>query len=148
MDQKVNPIPKGYGTVTPYLLVDNVANLIEFMKAVFSADVLYKLDRNDGTIMHAEIKIGNSIIMVGEPMKEYGSMPASIYLYVADCDSIYQKALQHGATSIMEVTTMYHAGERYGGVKDLCGNIWWIATHIEDLTAEEQAKRIKEMADK
>lgn len=148
MEQKASPIPSGYNTVIPYLIVDNVADLIKFTQNVFDAELRHKLDRTDGTIMHAEIKIGNSIIMLGEPMKEYGAMPASIYLYVTDCDKAYKSALDNGATSIMDVTTMYHAGERYGGVKDLSGNIWWIATHVEDLTHEEQARRIKEMANK
>lgn len=83
--------------------------------------------------------------MAGEPVAEYGSFPASIYIYVSDCDSIYEKAIQNGAKSIMVPTDMKHAGERYGGVKDPFGNIWWIATHVEDLTPEEQAKRIHEM---
>ena len=148
MEQKVSAIPKGYNTVIPYLMVDKVAELIKFTQRVFKAELRHKFDRADGTIMHAEIKIGDSIIMLGEPMKEYGAMPASIYLYVTDCDNIYKKALENGATSVMDVTTMYHAGERYGGVKDFAGNIWWIATHVEDLTAEEQARRIREMPTK
>jgi uncharacterized glyoxalase superfamily protein PhnB len=85
--------------------------------------------------------------MAGEPLQEFGSMPASIFIYVRDCDSTYEKAVQNGAKSIMPPTNMKHAGERYGGVKDLSGNIWWIATHMEDLTPQEQAKRIQGMKD-
>jgi uncharacterized glyoxalase superfamily protein PhnB len=82
----------------------------------------------------------DSLIMAGEPMEQYGVFPASIYIYVPDCDNTYNKALDFGATSIMTPTTMTYAGERYGGVKDKNGNIWWIATHVEDLTPKEQAR--------
>ncbi|MBU5343798.1 VOC family protein [Caldibacillus thermoamylovorans] len=143
--KRVNHQPKGMKTVNPYLMVDNVAQLIDFIETVFDGKLKYKLDRPNGTIMHAEMIIGDSIIMAGEPMEKYGSMPASIYMYVPDCDTVYEKALQHGAEPIMPPTDMKHAGERYGGVKDGSGNIWWIATHIEDLTPQEQAKRIQEM---
>jgi len=137
--------PEGMRTVSPYLMVDHVAQLIEFAETVFNGKLKSKLDRPDGTIMHAEIAVGDSVIMAGEPMDQYGSFPASMYIYVQDCDAIYEKAIQNGAVSIMVPTDMKHAGERYGGVKDPFGNIWWIATHIEDLTPEEQEKRIQEM---
>lgn len=141
---KVNYQPEGMRTVSPYLMVENVVDLIQFIVTVFSGKLKYKLNRPDGSIMHAEIMVGDSIIMMGEPMEEYGAFPASIYIYVSDCDNIYEKAIQNGAKSIMIPTDMTHAGERYGGVRDLFGNIWWIATHREDLTPEEQAKRVKE----
>ncbi|MBW8350890.1 VOC family protein [Bacillus sp. IITD106] len=143
--QAVQYQPKGMKTVNPYLMVDHVAQLIEFIEHIFGGKLKYQLDRPDGSIMHAEIMIGDSIIMAGEPMEEYGVMPASVYIYVQDCDNIYKRAVQYGAESIMPPTDMKHAGERYGGVKDSLGNIWWIATQIEDLTPEEQAKRIQEM---
>ncbi len=144
---KIHYQPEGMKTAMPYLMVENVPQLIRFIETVFDGKLRHKLDRPNGTIMHAEMIVGDSIIMAGEPMKEYGSMPASIFLYVKDCDTIYEKAIQNGAESIMLPTDMKHAGERYGGVKDLSGNIWWIATHIEDLTPQEQAKRIEEMKD-
>lgn len=137
--------PDGMKTVNPYLMVDDVAHLIEFIETVFGGKLKYKLDRPDGSIMHAEVIVGDSIIMAGEPMDQFGTFPASIYIYVTDCDRIYEKAIQNGAISIMVPTDMKHAGERYGGVKDQFGNIWWIATHIEDLSPGEQARRIEEM---
>lgn len=137
--------PEGMRTVSPYLMVEHVVRLIEFIEKVFNGKLKYKLDRPDGTIMHAEMLVGDSVIMAGEPMEQYGTFPASMYIYVPNCDVIYEKAIQNGAVSIMVPTDMKHAGERYGGVKDPFGNIWWIATHIEDLTPEEQAKRIQEM---
>lgn len=141
----VNHKPKGMKTVNPYLMVENVTKLITFIQTVFDGTLKFKLDRPDGSIMHAEIIIGDSTIMAGEPTEEFGKMPASLYVYVQDCDHVYEKAILNGAESIMVPTDMKHAGERYGGVKDFAGNIWWIATHIEDLTPEEQAKRIQEM---
>ncbi len=143
--QEVNPIRKGFHAITPYLMVEKVADLIEFLEKSFDANVILKLHRPDGTVMHTEIKIGNSMIMAGEPNAEFGRMPGSIYLYVKNCDEVYEKAIKAGGQSVMPVTTMTHAGERYGGVKDSCGNIWWIATHIEDLTEEEEQKRINEL---
>lgn len=137
--------PEGMKTVNPYIMVNHVLELIEFIETVFNGTLKYKLDRPNGSIMHAEVAVGDSIIMMGEPMREYGAMPASIYIYVPDCDDIYEKAILNGADSVMIPTDMRHAGERYGGVRDFAGNIWWIATHIEDLTPEEQAKRIQEM---
>ena len=137
----VKPIPDGYHTVTPYLIVDGVATLLDFLTRAFDAKERQRLPRSDGSIMHAEVRIGDSAIMMGEPIGEFGPMPASIYLYVNDCDAAYQRALRAGGTSVMEPADQPHAGERYGGVQDPTGNIWWVATHIEDLTPEEQARR-------
>ena len=143
--EKADFQPIGMRTVNPYLMVDKVPYLIEFIENVFAGTLKYKLNRPDGKIMHAEIIVGESLIMAREPMAKYGIFPASIFIYVSDCDHTYKKTIAFGGTYIMTPTTMFHAGERYGGVKDSNGNIWWIATHIEDLTPEEQAKRIDEM---
>lgn len=136
----VNPIRDGFSTVTPYLLAEKVAGLIAFVIAAFKAQLLASEKRPDGTIMHAEVLIGDSMIMMGEASGEFGRMPASIYLYVADCDAVYKRALEAGGASVFEMMTL-PSGERYGGVKDPCGNIWWIATHVEDVAPEEQARR-------
>lgn len=139
------PSPAGYHTVTPYLIVDGVARLLEFLSQAFGAKERIMLYRNDGSVMHAEVQIGDSVVMMGEPTKEFGPMPSSIYLHVSDCDAVYRRALQAGSTSVREPKDERHAGERYGGVKDPSGNIWWVATHIEDLTPEEQVQRTKEL---
>jgi uncharacterized glyoxalase superfamily protein PhnB len=139
----VKPIPDGYQTVIPYLLVEGAAELTTFLTTAFGAKVRQRLDRPDGSIMHVELQIGDSVVMIGEPMVEFGPMPSSIYLYVEDCDAFYQRALQAGATSVMPPTDMTHAGERYGGVKDSSGNLWWVATHIEDVSPEEQVRRVE-----
>ncbi len=137
----VKPIPDGYHTVTPYLVVPRAADLIAFLKEAFGAREVHRMTRPDGTLMHAEVRIGNSAVMMGEPTSEFGPMPSSLYLYVEDCDAVYQRALGAGGVSVMEPTDMPFAGERYGGVKDPSGNIWWVATHIEDVSPEEQGKR-------
>lgn len=90
--------------------------------------------------MHAEVKIGDSVIMMGEPMGDFKPMPGSIYLYVKDTDATYRKAIQAGAVSIMEPADQFY-GDRSAGVKDPLGNFWWIATHIEDVPPEELARR-------
>ena len=142
------PVPRGYTAVTPYLLVDGAARLLDFLAEAFGARESYRLQRPDGSLMHAEIRIGDAAVMLGEPMGEFGPMPGSIFLYVADCDAVYQRAVAAGGVSVMEVTHMEHAGERYGGVKDPSGNLWWIATHVEDVSPQEQMRRIEAMAEK
>lgn len=137
-----------YSTVTPYLLVDGVEKLVTFLEKAFAAEEILRLNRPDGTVMHVEVRLGDSIIMMGEPLGEFGSMPSSIYLKVEDCDAVYQKATEVGGISVMEPMDMVHAGQRYGGVKDPTGNLWWIATTIEDVSPEEQSRRIDELEEK
>jgi uncharacterized glyoxalase superfamily protein PhnB len=136
----VKPIPDGFHTVTPYLVVPGVANLLDFLQQAFAAQELLRMPRPDGAIMHAEVKIGDSIVMMGEPMGDQAPMPGSLYLYVHDADSVYRRALQAGATSTMEPTDQFY-GDRSAGVKDPAGNQWWIATHQEDVPPAELAKR-------
>jgi PhnB protein len=137
----VKPIPEGYHAVTPYLVVNGVAKLLEFLKQAFGAEETGpRATRPDGTIMHAEIRIGDSPLMLGEPSGEYKPMPAALYLYVNDCDAVYKRALQAGASSMMEPADQFY-GDRNAGVKDASGNIWWIATHKEDVAPEEMKRR-------
>ena len=136
----VKPIPAGYHTVTPYLVVPGAAQLIDFMKQALGAEELSRMDRPDGTVMHAEVKIGDSRVMLGEAGGEVDPMPAMLHLYVEDADAVYQRALQAGATSLREPEDQFY-GDRLGGVKDAFGNQWWLATHIEDVSPEEMARR-------
>jgi PhnB protein len=136
----VQPIPEGFHTVTPYLFAEGVPQLIEFILAAFDGEVTSRKERPDGSILHAVVRIGDSMLMMGEATAEFEAMPTSIYLYVTDCDRVYQRALDAGGTSVFEIMNL-PSGERYGGVKDCCGNIWWIATHVEDLSPEEQERR-------
>ncbi len=140
-------IPEHYHTVTPYLLVHGADRLISFLEDAFEATFHGKLDRPDGSVMHAELKVGDSMVMMGEPMGEFGAMPASIFLYVEDCDAVFAKALEAGGSSVMDMTTMDHAGVRYGGVKDPSGNIWWVGTQLANVSWEEQQYRIDAVAD-
>ena len=137
----VKSIPDGYHTVTPYLLVQGADKLIDFVKKAFDAKETDRYSMPDGTVGHAEIRLGDSVIMLSEAMgEEYKPMTSGIHLYVENCDAIYQRALNAGATSTMQPADQFY-GDRSAGVKDPFGNHWWIATHKEDLTKEEITKR-------
>jgi uncharacterized glyoxalase superfamily protein PhnB len=139
----VKPVPDGYGTVTPYLVIPDVAKVIDFLKKAFDATEPHPPHTGpDGRIMHAEVQIGDSRIMMGEPMGEFTPMPAMLHLYVEDCDALYKRAIDAGATPVMEISDQFY-GDRSGGVKDSAGNMWWIATHKEDVPPEEMEKRAK-----
>lgn len=139
----VNPIPKDRSRITPYLVVSGADKLLDFLKQVFDAEEFYCMRSSDGSVMHAEVKIGGESIMMGEAKDEWPPMPGSVYIYVEDADATYKKALEAGATSIMEPADQFH-GDRYGGVTDPAGNQWWIVSHVEDVSPEELARREKE----
>jgi PhnB protein len=136
----VNRIPEGFHNVTPYLVVREVPKLLDFVKQAFKAQEIMRMPAPDGTIMHAEVRIGDSAIMMGEAHGEHKPMPGSIYLYVDDTDATYQRALQAGATSLMEPADQFY-GDRSASVVDPVGDHWFIATHIEDVQPEELARR-------
>ena len=136
----VQPIPDGFHTVTPYLVVDNAGKVIEFLKKAFGAQETHRSKRPDGGIMHAQVKIGDSMIMLADATKEHKATPCSIYFYVKDTDAWYNQAIKAGATSIMPPANMFY-GDRNAGVKDASGMQWWIGTHIEDFSVEELEKR-------
>jgi PhnB protein len=136
----VKPIPEGYHSVTPYLVVREVPKLLDFLKQAFNAQEIMRMPAPDGSIMHAEVRIGGSAIMMGEARGEHKPMPGSIYLYVNDVDATYKRAIQAGATSQMEPANQFY-GDRHANVIDPVGNHWFIATHIEDVPPEELAKR-------
>lgn len=136
----VKPIPEGYPPVIPYLTIGNIAEVIEFLKRTFDAQVSYVMELPNGSIGHAEVRIGESVIMLGAASDEWKAMPSNFYMYVEDVDARYQRALEAGATVVMEPTDQFY-GDRHGGVKDAAGNTWWIATHIEDVSSEELERR-------
>ncbi len=143
----VDPIPKGAQIVTPYLLVEDADREMAFLAAAFGAVQRVRQTRPDGSVMHIELEIGGTQLMLGEPREGRERPTASgFFLRVEDCDAVYALALAEGAASEMEPMDMTHAGERYGGVRDPAGNTWWIATHIEDVSPEEEARRIEELA--
>ena len=134
-------IPEGYHTVTPYLTVRGAPQVIEFLKQAFRAELSHEpVKRPDGTIMHAQVQIGDSRIMIAEENEMAKATPSSLYLYVPNVDGVFQQAVKAGGSTIMEPMDMFY-GDRSGGVKDPSGNSWYIATHKEDVTPQELAKR-------
>ena len=138
----VKPIPEGYHTVTPYLVVQGVGRLIDFMKAAFDAQEIFRMPMPDGSIGHAEMRIGNSMIMLGEARDQFKAMPTTLNLYLEDVDAAYARALAAGATAVSEPKNQFY-GDRSGGVRDMCGNNWYVATHIEDVSEEEMKRRME-----
>jgi uncharacterized glyoxalase superfamily protein PhnB len=120
--------------------VEGVAKLMDFLQQAFGAQEMERMETPDGTVMHGEVKIGDSMIMMGEASAQHKPMPAMLYLYVADTDATYRQALQSGATSVMEPANQFY-GDRNAGVQDPCGNQWWIGTHVEDIAPEELKRR-------
>jgi uncharacterized glyoxalase superfamily protein PhnB len=143
MTGKIKPIPEGYHTLTPHLIVQGASKLLDFLREAFEAKEKFRLPGPDGTVLHAEVKIGDSMVMIGEATGEWKSMPASIALYTDNADALYKRALEAGATSIREPADQFY-GDRSAGVKDPAGNHWWISTHIEDVPPEELKKRAEE----
>lgn len=140
MTDTVKPIPDGYHTVTPYLLVDDASAILRFIEHAFRGTILSRHVSADGRVMHAEAQIGDSRLMLGEANDEWPGMPTMLHLYVEDVDAVYRRALEAGAASVREPQDMFY-GDRTSGVRDAAGNQWWITTHIEDVSAEEMARR-------
>ena len=148
MAAKVKPIPDGFHTVTPYLIVDGAKKVIDFMQQALGAKHDHEPTlRPDGTIMHAAVKIGDSMVMVSDASEHAKAMPVMLYLYVPNVDAAYQLALKAGATSIVEPADQFY-GDRSGGVKDAAGNSWFFGTHIEDVAPAEIKKRAAEFLKK
>ena len=140
----VKPIPEGYHSVTPYLIVDGAGALIDFMKQAFDAEETVRMDTPDGKIGHAEFRIGDSIVMLADSAtSDWDAMPATVVVYVEDVDKTYRRALEAGGTSVRDVADQFY-GDRAGGVRDPVGNHWWIHTHVEDVPPEEVARRAQE----
>jgi PhnB protein len=148
MASNVKPIPEGYHSVTPYLIVKGGAKAIEFYKQAFGATEIFRMPQPDGKIGHAELKIGNSIIMLADEFPErnirgpesLGGTPVMIHLYIDDVDTVAKRAVDAGAKEIRPVQNQFY-GDRSGMYTDPFGHQWNIATHVEDLSAEEIGKR-------
>ena len=153
MKNKVKPIPEGYHSITPYLMINGAAKAIEFYKKAFGAKLIGKLDMGPH-IGHAEIQIGDSRIMLSDANPEWGhkapdalgGSPVSICLYVEDVDAVYKKAIEAGAKPDQngEIKDQFY-GDRSGSFVDPFGHKWTIATHIEDVSFPEMEKRMKEL---
>ena len=136
----VKPVPEGYRTVTPYLLVRDAAKLIDFLTQGFGGIERHRTTLPNGVVMHAEVQIGDSRVMLGQVPLGHAPMAAGIYLYVPDADAVYAGAINAGAVAITPPSDQFY-GDRVGGVNDPAGNTWWIATHQEDVPADEIARR-------
>jgi PhnB protein len=145
----VKPIPDGYSTVTPYLFIKGAAAAIEYYKKVFGAQEIMHLPAPGGLVGHAELKIGNSVIMLSDENPQWGTKgphtlggsATSLHVYVENVDSVVQKALAEGAQLHRPVKDQFY-GDRSGSVVDPFGHLWSIATHIEDVSPEEIEKRM------
>ena len=137
---KTSSIPKGFNTVTPYLAVHRARQTIDFLKAAFAAHEIETHQLPDGRIMNAIVKIGDSMVFIGERPAEAKAWPGMLYMYVEDVDSTFRKAVDAGGKVIAEPADQFY-GERSGAIEDPSGNQWWIAMHIEDLSNEELLSR-------
>ncbi len=147
----VKPIPEGYNTVTPYLAVDDAAQAIEYYKKAFGAKERVRMEAPDSKIGHAELEIGDSLVMLSDafpqsttrPPNELGGTSASVFMYVEDVDAVVKQAVDAGATITMDVADQFW-GDRFGSITDPFGHSWSIATHVEDVPPEEMAERARE----
>jgi PhnB protein len=147
----VKPIPDDYPRVIPYLSIDGASDAIEFYKTVFGATEQVRMDAPGGKIGHAEIGIGDSKVMLadtfpdmgGKSPKQIGGSPVTIMVYVEDVDACFQRALDGGATAERKVEDQFY-GDRAGSFVDPFGHIWHVATHVEDVSEEEMARRAQQ----
>jgi PhnB protein len=154
MTNKVKPVPEGYHTATPYLIFQDAAPAIDFYKKAFAATEIMRMNGPDGKVSHAEIKIGDSVIMLGSapgndlatPQKLNGSS-VSIFLYLSDVNSTFEQAVSAGAKAVQPLADMFW-GDRFGRLVDPFGHSWSLATHVEDVAPAEMGKRAQEAAAK
>lgn len=150
--KKVTAIPKGYHSITPYLIVNNAAEAIQFYKKIFGAKEVMRMDQPSGKIGHAELKIGDAKIMLADECPEmnarspraYSGSPVSIHLYIKNVDDVVKKAVASGAKLIRPAQDMFY-GDRSGAVEDPYGHMWYVSTHIEDVSMAKMRKRAAEL---
>jgi PhnB protein len=123
--------PSGYSTVSPYLIVAGAQTVIDFLKQTFGAAELRRYDGPDGSIMHAEVRIGDTVVMLGDAGENWPALPSHLHVYVDDVDATYLRALEAGARSVQPPQRKEQDPDRRAGVKDRTGNTWWIATQVE-----------------
>lgn len=149
MTSQVRPIPEGYHSVTPYLIIKGAAKALDFYQRAFGAKEILRMPRPDGRIGHAEIRIGDSVVMLADEHPEinarspesFGGSPVMIHLYVEDVDALFSQAVAAGAKVERPLADQFY-GDRTGGVKDPFGYSWYIATHKEDVAPEEMQRRM------
>jgi PhnB protein len=144
MATQVKPVPEGYHTITPYLVVDGAEKIIRFVKEAFGAQPVFEpMMRPDGKVMHAEFKIGDSVVMIADTSERAQATSDMLYLYVPNVDAVYQKAIKAGGKSLMEPMDQFY-GDRSGSIMDPAGNRWFIATHVENVSPADLKKRAAE----
>jgi PhnB protein len=151
---KVNYIPKGYNSISPYLVVKGAANAIEYYKKVFGAKEVVRMDQPNGKVGHAELQIGDSRFMLAEENPSMGqghvsasgigASPVSLYLYIPDVDRVIERAVDEGAKVLKPVQDQFY-GDRTGFIQDPFGHLWGVATHIEDVAPKDLAERAKKV---
>jgi PhnB protein len=147
MAQTVKPVPDGYHTLTPYIVVRNAARAIDFYKRAFGAQEMFRMEGPGGGIAHAELKIGDSMIMISDEFpgasvrspESLGGTTNGVFLYVSDIDAAFKKAVDAGAKAEMQPADMFW-GDRFGKLMDPFGQAWSMATHVKDVTPEEMKK--------
>lgn len=150
----VKPIPEGYHTATPYLIVDRAEAALDFYKRAFDAQELFRMPMPGDKIGHAEIRIGDSVIMLADEFperghrgpKSLGGSPVGINLYVTNADAVFEQAVKAGATVERPIQNQFY-GDRSGTVTDPFGHIWTISTHVEDVPPEEMERRMAQMSE-
>jgi uncharacterized glyoxalase superfamily protein PhnB len=128
--------PGGYNSVSPYLVVDGAARLIDFLEAAFGAKQLRRFDNPDGSVMHAEVRIDDTVIMIGDSGSEWPSFSSWMHVYVSDVGATYERALKAGAVSVHEPEVKAGEFDKRGGIKDPSGNTWWITTQVADVAVD------------
>lgn len=142
--QNISTTPTGNNSVSPYLIVRDAKAMLEFVRKAFGAREKEALSTPDGTMMHCEVVIGDSVIMIGTAPPDMEPTNSMIHIYTEDCDAMYERAILAGAVSVQAPKDQFY-GDRNGGVADQFGNYWWIATHVEDLSNEEIMRRMAAM---
>ncbi|HEX2143771.1 MAG TPA: VOC family protein [Glycomyces sp.] len=149
-ETNVNPIPDGYHSITPFIVVNEAAKAIEWYQRVFGAKVLTRNDGPDGSVLHCEVQIGNSILQLADANQQWGlaapdpeQITASLVLYVEDCDAVYAKAVEAGA-NVREEPSVFVSGDRFASIADPFGRRWAIQSRVEDVSREESERRVNE----
>ncbi len=149
---KVPYIPKGYNSVTPYLVIKGAAKAIDYYKKVFGATVVVRMDGPNGSVGHAELQIGDSRVMLADENPQMGAIsattignsPVSLYLYIPDVDKVVDRAVAEGAKLVKPVQDQFY-GDRTGFIQDPFGHFWGVATHVEDVSPQEMKERMKKV---
>jgi PhnB protein len=135
-------VPRGYHSVTPYLIVEGAPQLIQFMKEAFDAKDTESMKGPDGRVRHAEVKIGDSVVMLADATPQYTPIASQLYVYLENVDKTFKRALEAGASSVQEPADQFY-GDRTAGFKDPTGNYWWIAQRVEEVSPGEMERRMK-----